>query len=162
MTGFCGCWWAVNSRYAIPITSYTVVLPADANQMSTNTLNKVNVRCRCTVATLCHVKLLRCYVRLCALKMAAYHRKKTKITKQKTMKESLKLSKLDIAVLIQSITLLAEITCHMGSHSVTCHPATRQRWLSRLYTSRSWYSRLSWPGWWLYPEIDGLTSIRNN
>ena len=35
-------------------------------------------------------------------------------------------------------TPLRELTCHMGSHSVT--PATRQRWHSRPYPSRSWYS----------------------
>jgi len=33
---------------------------------------------------------------------------------------------------------LREITCHMGSQTVL--PATRRRWHSRLYHSRSWYS----------------------
>ena len=53
-------------------------------------------------------------------------------------------------------------------------PATRQQWLSRLYPSRSWYSilrpcrdaTLSWPGWWLHPNIVYLpkmvTYLRNN
>jgi len=49
------------------------------------------------------------------------------------------------------------------SHTIWDHtvlPAIRQRWLSCLYPSRSWYSierprrdaRLSWPRWWLHPQ----------
>jgi len=50
------------------------------------------------------------------------------------------------------------------SHAILDHtvlPATRRRWLSCLYLTRSWYSierplrdaRLSWPGWWLHRRI---------
>jgi len=60
----------------------------------------------------------------------------------------------------------------MWDHTVL--PATSQRWLSRLYPSRSWYSiqrprrdaTLSWPRWWLHTKIVYLpktvTYLRNN
>ena len=59
-------------------------------------------------------------------------------------------------------TPLRELTCHMGSHS-------RQRWHSRPYPSRSWYSikqprrdaRLSWPSW-LVTYRDGIPARRRS
>ena len=41
---------------------------------------------------------------------------------------------------MQQVSSLWELTCHMGSHSVT-HDI-QQRWHSRLYPSQSWYSKL--------------------
>jgi len=55
----------------------------------------------------------------------------------------------------QHASPLRELTCHIASHSVTCHPA-RQRWHSRLYPSQLRLvldlatqrdARLSWPSW---------------
>jgi len=70
-----------------------------------------------------------------------------------------------------------ELTATGKSHTIwdnTVLPATRQRWLSCFYPSRSWYliwrplgnARLSWPGWWLYFKIvyppKVVTCIVNN
>jgi len=63
-----------------------------------------------------------------------------------------------VSIAVRDITsLLREITCHMGSHSVTCHLAVLT---FPPYPSRSWYSiqrprrdaRLSWPRWRLHPR----------
>jgi len=43
----------------------------------------------------------------------------------------------DIQFIIEITSPLQEITCHMGSRCVTCHPAEVT---SRLYPSHSWYS----------------------
>ena len=61
----------------------------------------------------------------------------------------------------------------MWYHAVL--PATLQRWIFRIYRSRSWYSIqrsrmmqhwVAWPGWWLYPKIyyprNTVTYLRNN
>ena len=59
-----------------------------------------------------------------------------------------------------------------NSHAIRDHtvlPATRQRWHSRLYPSRSWYSikrprrdaRLSWPSW-LITARDGIHARRRS
>jgi len=61
----------------------------------------------------------------------------------------------------QHASPLRELTCHMGSHSVTW-----QRWHSRPYSSRSWYSikrpqrnaRLSWPSWLVTHLFNGPLS----
>jgi len=63
----------------------------------------------------------------------------------------------DIAVR-ESTSPLQEITCHMGSHSVTCHPAAvtfpplpQPKPVLDFATRRN--ARLSWSRWWLHPEI---------
>ena len=62
--------------------------------------------------------------------------------------------KADIALHGNPISELRDVTCHMGSHSVTCHPT--QVNTPRLNPSHAgWYSiylprrdgRLSWPSW---------------
>jgi len=62
--------------------------------------------------------------------------------------------KTDIALHGNPISELRDVTCHMGSHSVTCHPT--QVNAPRLYPNHAgWYSiyllrrdgRLSWPTW---------------
>ena len=71
---------------------------------------------------------------------------------------------------MEIISPLREITCHMGSHSVTS-PATWQRSLSCLYgtpaEAGTWDASLSWPRWWLHPKIiyppkRVSTCLRNN
>jgi len=69
------------------------------------------------------------------------------------------------------ITLLRLIPCHMGSQSVTCHPAAvaflplpQPKLVLDLATQRN--VRLSWPWWCLYPKIvylrNTVTYLRNN
>ena len=64
-----------------------------------------------------------------------------------------------------------ESTCHMGSHSITCHPAAvtfpplpHPKLVLDLVTQSD--ARLSWPGLWLHPKIVYLpktvTYLRNN
>jgi len=63
-------------------------------------------------------------------------------------------------------TPLRELTCHMGSHSVTCHPA-EVIFPPLPQPKRSWYSiqrprrdaRLSWPSW-LVTYWDGIPARR--
>jgi len=74
-----------------------------------------------------------------------------------------KWSKSHIAVLNQNYHTA---TGNHMPYGITVLPATRQRWLSRLYPSRSWYARLSRPGWWLYPKVvyqrNTFIYLRNN
>ena len=63
-------------------------------------------------------------------------------------------------------TPLLEITCHKGSHSVTCHPAAvtspplpQPKLVLDLATRRD--ARLSWPGWWLYCKIVSTCMVVN-
>jgi len=66
---------------------------------------------------------------------------------------------------------LQEITCCMGSHSVTCHPAemtfpplAQPKLVLDLTTPEGCKAELTW--WWLHPEIAYLpktvTYLRNN
>ena len=66
----------------------------------------------------------------------------------------------------KSISKLRSVTCHMGSHSVTCHPT--QVSTPRLNPSHTgWYSiylprrdsRLSWPRWLImwWPGVEPAT-----
>ena len=66
---------------------------------------------------------------------------------------------------------LGDITCHMGSHSVTCHPAAvtfpplpQPILVIDLATAEGCKAELTW--WWLCPKIVYLpkkvTYLRNN
>jgi len=66
------------------------------------------------------------------------------------------------------MTQLRSVTCHMGSHSVTCYPTQVNE--PRLHPSQSgrysiylpWRDRkLSWP-WWLVTYRDGLPARRRS
>ena len=78
-----------------------------------------------------------------------------------------KVSKPDIEI----TTPLREITCHMRSHSVTCHPAEvtfpplpQPKLVLDLATPEGCKAELTW--WWLYPMIvyprNTVTYLRNN
>jgi len=67
-----------------------------------------------------------------------------------------------------SMTQLHTVTCHMGSHSVTCHP-TQVNTPRLNHSQTGWYSiylplrdgRLSWPRW-LVTYRDGLPARRRS
>jgi len=74
----------------------------------------------------------------------------------------LKLKDVDIALYGKPISQLRSVTCHMGSHSVTCHPTQvnvpclNPRQIGRYLICLPWRDkRLSWPRW-LVTYRDGL------